>query len=512
MWYIDVITDSLGMLAALGAMIFLFRIVVKLDMKNYKGVMLLTTGLAIVLLGHMLKLPVFEMLLISSTLEILDASSETLSFLIGLPILSVGIYLFMIETHDRSEKFKENEEKYRLLFDLLPCSVSVSSKDKKVLMANNELAKMYGVESPKDIIGKFKHDFVKAHADFFREAEKREKNIFKNLKANPPLERKIIRKDGKEFYWESSSAPLPTKDGVLILSVTRDVTERRRVEELLKSVDESRKLLNEAIEIDEIRTEFFANLSHELRTPLNVILSAIQLINRHDENENYEENSMFSKYSRIITQNCLRLLRLVNNLIDSTKLQAGFSEMNIQNHNIVNVVEDITLSVAEYVKDKGINLIFDTEVEEKQMAFDADMIERIMLNLLSNAIKFTGQGGNILVRISDMSDSVQISVKDSGCGIPADKQNIIFERFRQVDKSLNRKHEGSGIGLSLVKSFVDMHNGTVSVHSELGNGSEFIVKLPVNVVEGNSFDNTRCNIEQDRRIEKINIEFSDIYT
>ena len=200
-------------------------------------------------------------------------------------------------------------------------------------------------------------------------------------------------------------------------------------------------------------------------------------------------------------QNCYRLLRLINNLIDISKIDSGFLNPNLKNYNIVSVVEDITLSVAEYIQDKGVEVIFDTNVEEKIIACDPDNIERIILNLLSNAVKFTNAGDQITVEVMDNEDYIEISVKDTGIGIPEDKLKVIFERFRQVDNSLSRSHEGSGIGLSLVKALVDMHDGSINVNSNLGEGTEFIIKLPArktdesNDVEKNMIyqDNIRKN-------------------
>jgi signal transduction histidine kinase len=216
---------------------------------------------------------------------------------------------------------------------------------------------------------------------------------------------------------------------------------------------------------------------------------------------------------KTLKQNCYRLLRLINNLIDITKIDSGFMNINLRNCNIVSTVEDITLSVVDYVENKGINLIFDTEVEEKIMAIDPDKIERIILNLLSNAIKFTDSGANITVTIYDRGDNIIISVKDTGCGMPEDKLHTIFERFAQVDKLTARANKGSGIGLSLVKSLVEMHNGTISVESKVGEGSEFLITLPVNVnpdeTDMQDFINTCI---QPSHVESINIEFSDIYS
>lgn len=291
----------------------------------------------------------------------------------------------------------------------------------------------------------------------------------------------------------------------------RDITEKERMDEALrKSAEENAKLLRETMKYDELKSEFFSNISHELRTPLNVILASIQLSELSTKGDSEKSIDRWNKSTKTIKQNCLRLLRLVNNLIDVTRIDAGFHELQLQPMNIINLIEDITLSVAEYAKGKGISTQFDTDIEEKVIYIDPDKIERIMLNLLSNAIKFTESNGNIFVNIYDKEDSIVISVQDSAIGIAVDKQEIIFQRFRQVEQTLTRKYEGSGIGLSLVQSLVEMHGGKVHVKSEVGVGSEFVIELPVKPVIEDEYKLVKFNYSSNH-VEKMNIEFSDIY-
>lgn len=296
------------------------------------------------------------------------------------------------------------------------------------------------------------------------------------------------------------------------VAVARDITERILAEEeLRKKIEENRNLLNEIVEYDKLKTAFFANISHEFKTPLNVILSTLQLVTSYRKIckvENCEEK--MDKYIKIMKQNCFRLLKLINNLIDITRIDSGFINLELANHNIVSLVEETTLSVAEYIKNNNLTLEFDTNVEEKIIACDADKIERIVLNLLSNAMKFTKPGGNVWVYLEDRNDKVVISVKDNGIGIPSDKAESIFERFRQVNLTLTRDHEGSGIGLSLVKSLVEMHQGKIYVESEYGKGSNFIVELPVKVLEEDNTDDEKKLLHQ-AHLELKDIEFWDIY-
>lgn len=280
---------------------------------------------------------------------------------------------------------------------------------------------------------------------------------------------------------------------------------------LQKQTQELRRAKEIAEAANEAKNMFLANISHELRTPLNIMFGSTQLIKHYLDNDEVLDREKINSKAKIQIQNCYRLIRLVNNLIDITKIDSGNFTLSISNCNIIEVVEAIVTSVVEYAKLKNIEVVFDTDVEEVILACDLDSIERIVLNLLSNAIKFTPEHGNIFVNINTLEDSIEIRVKDSGIGIPEDKQQMIFERFKQVDNLLTRCSEGSGIGLSLVKSLVEIHGGSIQVKSEHMKGSEFIVKLPINSVkdehniEKASMDNN-INV-----IEKIDIEFSDIY-
>lgn len=289
--------------------------------------------------------------------------------------------------------------------------------------------------------------------------------------------------------------------------VAKHISEHKKINLLEKDIFESSKLLDQAVEMDKIRTEFFMNITHELRTPLNVIISTLQLFDLYINNNSLLDKNNTNKNLKIMKLNCFRLLRLVNNLIDSSRIDAGFFEIHMQNCNIINLIEKTCISVIDYTNIKKLSFTFTTDINEKTIACDPYMIERIILNLLSNAIKFTDPGGKIHVRTYTKQNNIFISVKDTGIGISIENQKQIFERFRQVDKSLTRKNEGSGIGLSIVKSIVNMHGGSISVISDNITGSEFIVKLPIRTVtiEETTFNNNYV------KNELVDLEFSDIY-
>lgn len=280
----------------------------------------------------------------------------------------------------------------------------------------------------------------------------------------------------------------------IIIDITKETRTKLQLEKNLK-----------------MQEEFFINISHEIKTPLNVIFSTTQLFGLFiKDNSLIENEDKLEKYIKVITQNCNRQSKLVNNLVDLSKIESGFFKLHVSNENIVSVVEEVVQSVSEYVENKGLKIVFDTDIEEKIIACDSTNIERVMLNLISNAIKFSMAGDGIFVNIHDKVDSVEISVKDTGIGIEKDHLNVIFERFKQVDKSLSRNAEGSGIGLCLVKSIVELHGGKIKLESEIGKGSKFTIELPNKIVTKpyDSIEDKSIRSE----LQTINIEFSDIYS
>ena len=338
------------------------------------------------------------------------------------------------------------------------------------------------------------------HSDYIDE--------FKDILNNPcekitSIENQIRCKDGSYKWFRWNMKYLKGIDIIVLTAknITIEKEEQKRIIELKKE-----------IETENLKNQFFANLSHEFKTPLNIILSVIQLLDMNIANEKIyaKEDVHLLNHINLIKQNAYRLLRLANNLIDMSKIDAGYYNLKFCNNNIVSIVEDISLSVAQYANDKGLSLVFDTDCEEVIIACDPDKIERILLNLLSNSIKNTDIGGKIFVNLTTDEENVSISVGDNGKGIPKDKLSKIFDRFEQVDKCLNRSYEGSGIGLSLVHSLVELHNGTIDVRSKLGVGSEFKFTIPKNLVN-NCCDSEHDYVISENRIERCNIEFSDIY-
>ena len=297
----------------------------------------------------------------------------------------------------------------------------------------------------------------------------------------------------------------------LYIEVIRKIEESISLNNKVSGFDELKIKYKEIKEIEKAKSQFFANLSHEIKTPINIIYSCIQLLDINKKNGEKSLSDAYNKYEHTLKQNCYRLLRLVNNLVDMTKIDSGYMKLIFINCEIVSLVEDITLSIVPYVESKNINIVFDTYIEELKIRCDPESMERVILNLLSNAIKFTDNNGNISVFIEADEKYVFIRVKDDGIGISEDIREEIFNRFVQEDKSFNRKKEGSGIGLALVKSLVELHDGEVYLE-KVSKGSEFVVKLPnIKIHEELNVYNKVMDAESKPLVQKIHIEFSDIY-
>mgnify|MGYP000147093941 CR=1 FL=1 len=247
---------------------------------------------------------------------------------------------------------------------------------------------------------------------------------------------------------------------------------------MLKSL---RKQLNAGIEDDKRKTAFFYKLTHDLKTPLSVIMGAVQLI--ESRNEKMPQDEYVSKNLRTVKQNCIRMLRLINNLLDLARSEAGYLALNPVNCDLNMFLEEMVSSVQPYAEKKGLKLYCRKSPEQVITALDIEKTERIVLNLLSNAIKFTKPGGTVTVSSYSSGGRACISVRDSGIGIPADKQSKIFQCYEQAGHCPSAEKEGSGIGLSLVKTFVEMQQGNIKIISEENKGTEFIIDFPIRSVE-----------------------------
>jgi two-component system sensor histidine kinase ChiS len=254
-------------------------------------------------------------------------------------------------------------------------------------------------------------------------------------------------------------------------------------EELEDKVEARTKSLIEAYEklkeLDKLKSNFFANISHEIRTPLTLILSPVESALQGDLNSQYD-----TVFLNSIHRNAVRLLKLINNLLDFSKLEAGRMILKIREVNVSSLLRNYVSTIYSAVEVHNIDLDYHTNSENCSIFSDIEKLDKIIMNILSNSIKFTEEGGSIKIELEDFEDHCTITITDSGVGIPTDKIDSIFDRFNQVDTSSTRKYEGTGIGLALAKELTELLCGTITLKSRYihdypeNHGTSFTLTFP----------------------------------
>ena len=423
----------------------------------------------------------------------------TLIYIVGeYSFLKVLISNTLINTEKNlNEKLHYMVSWYEGIFENMPDAVTIRKND-EIIYINDSYQNFFNIKNKNDVIGKSIFDIVdKGSCERIKEKD----TILSNDSILKPR-RNIYTINDITIECEEIGVKLKDTYNDLYLFILRDIKYRKDYENMilkLKQKEDDEKLKN----------QFFTNISHEFKTPVNVIYSAMQMQEKYIDDGNLVG---CRKYTSSIRQNCFRLIKLINNILDINKIESGYYSPTKKIVNIVEKVEDITKSIIDYASFKGIEVIFDTVEEEIFCSCDEDSIERIVLNLISNAIKYNEHGGLLYVNIEKAEDKVAIFFKDNGCGIDKDRVDTIFNRFERGDTTLYRKAEGSGIGLNLVKSMVEINNGNISIESEVGKGTTVRVELPV----------VKCDVEdyyklqdeftfENTLVPKVEIEFSDIY-
>ncbi|WP_415318953.1 sensor histidine kinase [Clostridium perfringens] len=386
-------------------------------------------------------------------------------------------------------------EKEELLFNKMISTIGdyiFIFKDEKLFYLNNEALEFLGIRNRESIL-------FESMEVLYEEILK--KQVYSKEKKSIDSYEEIIFKNINGGYSNGEFYTIPFGDNYKII-IINDITKKNNALRL-------NKYLKDKLEEENIKGEFFTNICHELRTPINVISSALQLNNLNIENRNIKS---IERNNLVIKQNCLRLIRTINNFIDANKISEGQIEANVMVLNVVEVVENILDASAEYINKKKINFVFDPDFEEIFIAIDRDFLERIILNLLSNSVKYGRIDGNIYVKIYFEGKDLVIMIENDGVSISYDEQKYIFDKFTKSNKALNRTQEGSGLGLYISKSLMKMQGGDLKVEIYEGYGNKFkLYFYDVDLFKETDrtehiFNNNYYNLN-----EKAEIEFSDIY-
>lgn len=267
------------------------------------------------------------------------------------------------------------------------------------------------------------------------------------------------------------------------LNRTREFALRFELDENRRQLESNNRKLQE---LDRVKNRFFANISHELRTPLTLLLTPLESLIAKGQNAFTPD---IRETLHAMQANGMRLLKLINDLLDLVRLESGKLKINVQELKVEPYLKGIIASVRKAAEDRGIKVQADIYDTDLLLQTDGDKLEKVLLNLIFNAVKFTSPGGVVRVSAYGEEDEVVIEVADTGIGIPKESLAFIFDRFWQVDNSSKRKHQGAGIGLALVKEFVEILKGVVDVKSEEGKGTEFIMRFPARLRQVSQSEN-----------------------
>lgn len=276
------------------------------------------------------------------------------------------------------------------------------------------------------------------------------------------MEMKLWNKEQK--YLEARNKIITIEDKKYVLSIFRDMSERKKYEEELIRAKE------EALEMSRLKSNFLANMSHEIRTPLNGMIGFSELLMESLEGEQRD-------WAKIIHNGSLRLLETLNMILDFTQIESAKITPYFSTFNAKEIVWEISKLFEQAANKKGLKLELICDESEVTVKCDEKLLRRIVSNLVNNAIKFTLKG-KVQIYLKSQDDNFVISVSDTGIGIPEDKLDLIFQEFRQVSEGLGREFEGTGLGLTIVKKYVEILNGKILVKSKVGEGSIFTVILP----------------------------------
>jgi PAS domain S-box-containing protein len=382
-----------------------------------------------------------------------------------------------------------SERRLRELLDAAPDAILEVDQDGRICFVNAGATNMFGY-SPEEMIGSSVEMLVPAqlraiHA--IHRARYGQSPCARPMGNNLTLEGQ--RKDGTRFPVDISLSPVKCQEGLRITGIVRDITERKQTEDRLRAVQErymrDLEMRNQEIErADRLKSEFLASMSHELRTPLHTIIGFSELLAEETKGPLNADQKRFVDHIR---NDSLHLLALINDILDLSKIEAGKLELHREIIEVASLIEDVLSSIRPQGLAKSIRL--ETRVApDLWVEADKLRLKQILYNLLSNAVKFTPPGGRIWLEVEPADRAVEISVTDTGIGIPLSEHHSLFNRFHQVSATTKGVREGTGLGLAITKHLVEQHGGRIWFESEPGKGSRFTFTIPLEYEHEESTD------------------------
>ncbi len=381
------------------------------------------------------------------------------------------------------ENLRKSEARLAGILNIAPEAIISINRDGCIQLFNQGAESIFGYDSD-EIIGRHMEVLLP------KALRTRHAALVEEFDRAPEVSRRMsrraeivgVRKDGSEFPAEASLSKLDLGGEMLFTVLLRDITERKQVERAMLSGKEEAEIANRT------KSEFLANMSHELRTPLNAIIGFAEII--MDEVLGPAGNEKYRGYAKDINDSGQHLLKIINDILDLSKIETGQAALFVEDIDVPEVLRDSLRLIRERARSAGVDLVADTDSQVlPKLRADRRMLKQILVNLLSNAVKFTPEGGRVTVSAHcDPGSGYALSVADTGIGIAFDDIPKALARFEQVDAKLDRRYEGTGLGLPLSKALVELHGGSLELESEVGVGTTITIRFPAGRVEPSSRD------------------------
>lgn len=375
---------------------------------------------------------------------------------------------------------RQIERRFIELLDSAPDAIFEFDADGRILFLNRMAVQLFGY-AREELLGQTVDVLV---PDSLRGEHKHHRTQYFSHPVTRPmgagLKLEARRKDGSHLPVEISLSPTRSESGVRVTAIVRDITERKQMEDQLRTVQEKYiqelELRNrDSEQANRLKSEFLSNMSHELRSPLHTVIGFSELLTEESPGPLTETQKKFLGH---IHRDSRHLLGLINDLLDLSKIEAGRLDLQQERFSIDLVVEEVVSSINPRAHSKSLEILVQSSPSIEVFA-DGGRLKQILHNLLSNAVKFTPDGGRIEISAAVRESFAEISVIDSGVGIPDDQQQAIFDKFFQVQTSTKTGQEGTGLGLAITKRLVEQHGGKIWVRSEPGKGSCFTFTIPL---------------------------------
>jgi len=383
------------------------------------------------------------------------------------------------------------DNRYRRLLEAAPDGIVEVDCSGRIVLVNSQAERMFGYRR-EELLGKSVEMLM---PERFRGRHPAHRDRYSAHSVTRPmgsgLDLRAVRADGTEFAVDINLSPFEGETGGSVVCVIRDVSDRKLAEEQIKNLNLSLEqrtrdlaVINSELEIrnrevekaNRLKSNFLATMSHELRTPLNAIVGFADLLARQTAGPLTQKQDRFVRH---IKESSRHLLALIDDILDLSKIEAGRLDLKFESFALSAAADEVLSTIRPLAAAKEIDL---TTQLSSDLALHADhvRVKQILYNLLSNAIKFTPATGSVRLAAESNGSFVQISVIDTGIGIPFEEQEAIFETFHRCLTSTQEVCEGTGLGLSITKLLVEQHGGRIWVQSQPGKGSRFHLTLPTN--------------------------------